>query len=199
MQPGCADGPVHFDEFFHRPAWMERAACRGHPLELFFPAPGADTKEAHLICASCPVRTECLEYAVADSELAGIWGGTSARSRRQMRSEHMGRRQAKGDTEANPEGLLCHPSTRDGDDVAREKGAKVAFQIEGRLELVLDVLDDFHDGSCTKSSSIRLTSHLVKHSNRREVGHDVRCCSRSHAVFLSYCGDRGDWPLGQIC
>jgi hypothetical protein len=86
MQPGCADGPVHFDELFHRPAWMERAACHGQPVELFFPARGADTKETHLICAGCSVRTECLEYATADSELAGIWGDTSAHGRQRMRS-----------------------------------------------------------------------------------------------------------------
>lgn len=36
-------------------------------------------------CASCPVRAPCLEYAMAAEIRGGIWGGTTARQRRNLR------------------------------------------------------------------------------------------------------------------
>ena len=49
-------------------------------------------------------------------------------------TEHLGRDEAPGDSEADPEGLLRHPSTRDGHDVARPKGPKIAFQVATRRD-----------------------------------------------------------------
>lgn len=72
---------------------MERAQCRGEDRSLFFPSLGADTAKARVICSICPVRSECLNYAVADAEIVGIWGGTSARQRQKLRSE---RRKLRG-------------------------------------------------------------------------------------------------------
>ena len=66
-------------------AWMERAQCRGEDRALFFPSLGRDPVKAKVLCSICPVRQECLDYAVADAEIVGIWGGTSARERRRMR------------------------------------------------------------------------------------------------------------------
>jgi Transcription factor WhiB len=37
-------------------------------------------------CAECPVRTECLRYALADPDLVGVWGGTTGAMRRDMRA-----------------------------------------------------------------------------------------------------------------
>lgn len=81
------------NERAHRPgtrivaeeAWMAHAACAGADPELFFPARGANGSEAKAICDDCPVRLSCLAYAVANRELDGIWGATSARQRRSMR------------------------------------------------------------------------------------------------------------------
>lgn len=67
--------------------WVDRAACIGHPLEWFFPTPGprfqAYVKKAKAICAECPVRVECLEYAMTFDHRAnpGIWGGTTENDR----------------------------------------------------------------------------------------------------------------------
>jgi len=74
---------------FHRPRWMERAACRGLPTDLFFPHRGGiDTAAAaKAVCAACPVSDDCYEYAFASNERHGIWGGTSERERRRMRRE----------------------------------------------------------------------------------------------------------------
>jgi WhiB family transcriptional regulator, redox-sensing transcriptional regulator len=68
---------------------MERAQCRDHDPALFFPAPGPgmvpSMAAAMALCAMCPVAGECLEYALADPEITGIWGGTSAKARARMR------------------------------------------------------------------------------------------------------------------
>ena len=76
--------------------WRARAACLGQSSDIFFPEVGnhddherADElrREALAICASCPVITECRDYAVRmGSNLPyGIWGGLTARDRRRMR------------------------------------------------------------------------------------------------------------------
>jgi WhiB family redox-sensing transcriptional regulator len=56
--------------------------------ELFFPEKGGAVTEARRICAGCEVRPECLAWALAQPEqLAGVWGGTTERERRTLRSE----------------------------------------------------------------------------------------------------------------
>lgn len=61
-------------------AWMDRAACRGLPVSIFFPSSDEDSADGIAVCARCPVRAECLEYA--SGEKYGIWGGASERERR---------------------------------------------------------------------------------------------------------------------
>jgi WhiB family redox-sensing transcriptional regulator len=68
-------------------AWQTFAACTGVDPALFFPERGAATREAKAVCATCPVREECLEYALEHGEKFGIWGGKSERERRQIRRE----------------------------------------------------------------------------------------------------------------
>jgi WhiB family transcriptional regulator, redox-sensing transcriptional regulator len=45
----------------------------------------ARTATATAICGRGWVRQECLAYALNHPELAGIWGGTSARERMRLR------------------------------------------------------------------------------------------------------------------
>jgi len=66
-------------------AWTQQAACRGTETEIFFPANPAEEAEALSICASCPVRTQCLDYAIRNRETYGIWGGATPEQRRRMR------------------------------------------------------------------------------------------------------------------
>ena len=47
--------------------------------------PGGSTREAKKICTGCEVKAECLEYALANDERFGIWGGLSERERRRLR------------------------------------------------------------------------------------------------------------------
>ena len=51
----------------------------------FFPVKGGSTREAKRVCRGCEVRAECLEYALANDERFGIWGGLSERERRRLK------------------------------------------------------------------------------------------------------------------
>ncbi len=65
--------------------WMVDARCLDADPEAFFPEKGGSTREAKRICAECPVKEPCLEYALANDERFGIWGGLSERERRRVR------------------------------------------------------------------------------------------------------------------
>ena len=65
-------------------SWRDRAACRGIDPEIFYPVSDEDAAEAKSICAVCPVREACLEYALANRERDGVWGGATERERRRM-------------------------------------------------------------------------------------------------------------------
>ena len=66
-------------------AWQEQALCAQTDPEAFFPEKGGSTREAKRVCQNCEVRSECLDYALANDERLGIWGGLSERERRQLK------------------------------------------------------------------------------------------------------------------
>lgn len=66
-------------------AWQADALCSQTDPEAFFPEKGGSTREAKKICSQCTVRAECLEYALANDERFGIWGGLSERERRRLK------------------------------------------------------------------------------------------------------------------
>lgn len=66
------------------PAWTEDALCAQIDSEIFFPEKGGSTREAKAMCRRCPVAAECLDYALANNEQHGIWGGLSPRHRRHL-------------------------------------------------------------------------------------------------------------------
>lgn len=61
------------------------AACTGKDTALFFPSEGRHPKEALAICNTCPGQRRCLETFI--DEIAGVFGGTTGRDRRQLRAE----------------------------------------------------------------------------------------------------------------
>lgn len=65
--------------------WQENALCAQTDPEAFFPEKGGSTREAKRICQGCEVRDACLEYALANDERFGIWGGLSERERRRLK------------------------------------------------------------------------------------------------------------------
>ena len=67
--------------------WIASARCRGLQPDLFFPPSedGEEVEEAKAICGACPVRVECLAYALEANETFGVWGGTTPGERRRLR------------------------------------------------------------------------------------------------------------------
>lgn len=61
--------------------WMAAASCRQLPPETFFPDDGGGVEAAKRVCNRCPVRSQCLEFALAHHIAHGVWGGTSERGR----------------------------------------------------------------------------------------------------------------------
>jgi WhiB family redox-sensing transcriptional regulator len=66
-------------------AWQASALCAQTDPEAFFPEKGGSTREAKGVCKVCEVKKECLEYALANDERYGIWGGLSERERRKLK------------------------------------------------------------------------------------------------------------------
>ena len=71
-------------------AWRNRAACRDTSPELFFPigTTGVALDQidaAKRVCGECPVAGECLEFALATNQEAGVWGGLTEEERRRLR------------------------------------------------------------------------------------------------------------------
>ncbi|MGH9278485.1 MAG: WhiB family transcriptional regulator [Acidimicrobiales bacterium] len=65
--------------------WRDEAACRGLETEIFFPVTDEDAGPAKQICASCPVRETCLEFALLTKQEDGVWGGLTESERRRVR------------------------------------------------------------------------------------------------------------------
>jgi WhiB family redox-sensing transcriptional regulator len=85
----------HFDalaEFVElvarRPAWQAHAACRGRGPDDWYPTRGASQQEtlhrARQVCAGCPVRDQCVDFAAGDG--FGVWGGMTVRERQRRRA-----------------------------------------------------------------------------------------------------------------
>ena len=74
------------DPQFLPPAWTKDARCAEVDTEMFFPDKGDinSATSARLICKGCEVKVQCLEYALDNREVYGIWGGTNERDRRPL-------------------------------------------------------------------------------------------------------------------
>lgn len=64
------------------PTWRDRAACRDHDPELWFPFPSQTSTGARAICVDCPVRRACGAEALSTGENYGIRAGFSMRDER---------------------------------------------------------------------------------------------------------------------
>lgn len=86
---------------FDRPDWFQRAACRDCAPDVFFPheyrkagrpkATGRHdpdteaTRAAKAVCGLCPVRSDCLTYALDNDIPDGVWGGRTPQERNKIR------------------------------------------------------------------------------------------------------------------
>ena len=71
--------------------WRELAECRKYDPEMWFPVSDEDTPKgradravAQTVCFGCPVRDECLKFALDTGQVDGVWGGRTEAERRAM-------------------------------------------------------------------------------------------------------------------
>lgn len=72
--------------------WKDSALCSQTDPDAFLPEKGGSTREAKRICGSpekpnCPVREQCLAYALEHDERFGIFGGLSERERSKLKGK----------------------------------------------------------------------------------------------------------------
>ncbi len=67
--------------------WQDKARCRtiDNP-DRFFPERGVSGRSARNLCGKCPVKSECLNYALEHEIEWGIWGGMTDRQRKKVKS-----------------------------------------------------------------------------------------------------------------
>ena len=86
VSEGGPDVATMVAQLVHRPSWHALAASRGVGVDAFFVEHGGQFDGGQRrLCESCPVRQECLETALADVSLSGMWGGTTPVERKAMR------------------------------------------------------------------------------------------------------------------
>lgn len=69
--------------------WWKSAACLGQDTEMFYPEPGTkgaakQASEVKVFCKVCSVCSECLDYALKNGEVFGIWGGLTPKERSKL-------------------------------------------------------------------------------------------------------------------
>jgi WhiB family transcriptional regulator, redox-sensing transcriptional regulator len=80
--------------------WRRSAACRGCDVELFFPVGStgpaiSQIDAAKAVCGHCPVRADCLDFALVTNQEAGVWGGATEEERRRLRRSWLAQRRRR--------------------------------------------------------------------------------------------------------
>ena len=65
--------------------WIHKGVCSQTDPEAFFPEVGASTKGAKAVCVGCEVQAQCLEYALTDITMTGVWGGKTHSERKELK------------------------------------------------------------------------------------------------------------------
>jgi uncharacterized protein with von Willebrand factor type A (vWA) domain len=103
---------------------MLEARCLDADPEAFFPEKGGSTREAKRICAACPVRDECLQYALDERRaLRDLGRPVRARASPREARRHRTRRTTERLTHApdDPPGARSRSSGRSRQDPLRAR------------------------------------------------------------------------------
>ena len=69
-----------------RDTWRRQALCAGHPERgAWFSDDPETERRAKAVCRACPVRDECLRFALGTGQREGVWGGRTPSERRRLR------------------------------------------------------------------------------------------------------------------
>lgn len=72
--------------------------CAQTDPEQWFPEKGGSNAYAKAMCNDCPLKDPCLQFALLNNEIYGIWGGVAPRARQQMARRNIGRPQGRTDS-----------------------------------------------------------------------------------------------------
>lgn len=75
--------------------WRKLAACRGHDPNIYIPEKKDKKDTKHYdksTCNSCKVKAECLDYALKNRAVKGLWGGTTPKEREKLYPLYEGER-----------------------------------------------------------------------------------------------------------
>jgi len=139
-------------------AWRRLAACVGADSDMFFPISEEEAGPAKAVCGTCPVRDECLEWALAARE-EGIWGGLTERERLRLRRQRGGE-QGSLLTGKTPVASTASPTQADPEAVKEflerlehaavgERFAHVGRLPAGDAEVALDAAERLDPGRWT--------------------------------------------------
>jgi WhiB family transcriptional regulator, redox-sensing transcriptional regulator len=131
VSPGAA-GPLLSDPAISL-SWLDHGACIGHDPDMWFSGDGIDAARAKGIClAECPVRFQCLEYAVREDIPGGTWGGLDEAERRPL-TEARARKCRNGlhlmdaeNTYTAPDGTRSCKGCRRAAEAARRTAERIA-------------------------------------------------------------------------
>jgi WhiB family redox-sensing transcriptional regulator len=112
---------------------MDEALCAQTDPDAFFVERGESPRPAKKVCRECPVRAECLKYALDNNESFGIWGGTSEKDRRKLKKH----RTAPGAAEAQ-----VVPAENAGGRITVSQLAVMRVRREAG-ELLREIADDY--------------------------------------------------------
>jgi WhiB family redox-sensing transcriptional regulator len=81
------DPPIHLAAVRD---WRDVASCRDTDPDLFFPVgttglAAEQIRAAKAVCAGCPAKEPCLQFAIENNQDSGVWGGTAEDERRSLR------------------------------------------------------------------------------------------------------------------
>lgn len=66
------------------PRWHADSLCREYPKLSWFEGREVDLDRAKSVCRRCTVREDCLQHALDNEPLVGVWGGLTPKERRRL-------------------------------------------------------------------------------------------------------------------
>lgn len=72
--------------------WQKDAACIDKDPELFFYRSQREGYLAKEVCRQCDVQIQCLQYALENNEIYGVWGGKNEFERAEIKRQKRSRK-----------------------------------------------------------------------------------------------------------
>jgi WhiB family transcriptional regulator, redox-sensing transcriptional regulator len=163
-------------------AWQDRAACKGHQPDLWYPDGMQGQNDAYryaaarVVCDTCPVKADCLAHAIANDERHGMWGGLTPTERKAL---------AKGRRRSEPDIDVGLPAdTRQCDTCTDTAVSGEAMCARCLTESGIEDWDRTqHDLDVNRKNK------RAQRQRARDAGLCTKCCCRPRAESFVQCHD----------